>query len=429
MRRVSQRSLVAALASCLALGTTLTGPASAAPEASAGVADTTMAMKARPTQFALSGNSFGTQVVGGQVPAASGRTAHSWVSCTTLAGKERRNSVAGVDLAGQGTVGAVTTRTWTKRKQTADGVVVSSHSLTTVADVAIGPLELGGVRLKTRAWHDSDGFHADRKVRLLDAARIPGLPPLPELPTPDQIDIPGLGSLTILGGRQGTSAHRAWVNARGLQIKIAASDTTVTIGNAYSSISDQTQAGVMRGWGRAANVRALDGVVTTGQLAPQQMPCGGTNGKWKQNATVGLDLAGQLVIGAASGAARGKQIDRRNAVAMTRGEIARVNLAGQLVITGIRAKATVRRVDGRLKRSIKGTTVGSITFNGEEQELPLPGETQEIPGLGTITIAKRIKPKRTNAVHVIAVQVKLLGDTPGATTINLGEAKVALTEN
>jgi hypothetical protein len=376
------------------------------------------------TPFALTGASYGTRVQGGDLPASSGRTAFSWIGCTKLAGKSRANHLVRAELDGSGFAEGVGTRTWTTRTVTKNGPVVNSFSRTNIERAKLGPLGLRGIALTTRAWHDSNGFHASRTASI---ARL-GFEGSPlDIPTtPGQvIDLPGFGKLIFLSGRRRVSADGAWVTATAVRVQLEGSSSVATLGSAFSEINNENPAGVMAGFGQAARVSTLDSAVTSGKIAVQPLPCRGTEGEWKNNDTVGVDLGGQLVLGAASGGARGNQRSRLNGYGMTRGRVTELTLGelpDQVKLTAIQGQATVALVDGELKRSIKGTTLGSFTIGGVPQSLPGRGETVPIPG-GELTFAKRVNQRARNAVHVIAVRIRLFTDSPGDTVIDLGEAK------
>lgn len=417
MRPTRRRSIVATIATCAAVA--VVAPPPVANGAPAGLVAAALPPGTSQTSFSMSNTSYGSRVQGGELPADSGRTAFSWVTCTKLAGRSRGNHLVGVNLGGEGTASGVRTRSWTTETDTADGNVVASNSKTTIVSAEIGPLTINGISLLTRAWHDADGFHASREASIGEVL-LDGVPQ--GIPTfPGQVeDIPGVGTLTFLTGRRRVDEGGAFVTSKAVQIKVEGSGSTITLGAAYSEINRENPAGVMRGVGRAADASALDGAATTGKIAQQPLPCSGTDGEWINNDTVGVDL-GDIVLGAASGGTRGNQLNSLNGYGQARGRIASADLGGdQVQLRGIQAMATVQVVDGELQRSIEGTTLGSLTINGETVAIPDPGESIETP-VGTLTFAKRLREDAANAVHVIAVQITLLDNT----VINLGEARVA----
>jgi len=131
---------------------------------------------------------------------------------------------------------------------------------------------------------------------------------------------------------------------------------------------------------------------------------------------------GQLVVDGVTSSQWGKRFPGRS-VAWERGSVAGVNLGGgQLVIDAIVGKAKViRKSKGGLVTSTAGTTVGSITVNGEPQELPID-QPIEIPGLAKIE--PKVVTKVAGGIKVVALRITLLDGT-GA-VIDLGVAKASI---
>jgi hypothetical protein len=421
-RRKSTVAVVTtALTASLAVGlaaSTLLAPTTATPDTSAGGDDAS----ASKTAYALTGFSFGSRLIGGEVPAESGRTAFAYLGCTKTAGLANANHLADINVGDYGGVSGISSRSWTVEK----GDKVASKSQTKIAAIELGSddakLVIEGVTLTTNAWHDSSGFHKKGDASILSIkAKVDGVPvPIPANPAPGQhIDIPGLADITILGGKSSQSEHHAQITRRALRIELS-DGTTLIIGTSRSGINDMAPTGLLNGWGRAASADLLKTAATTGNIAVQPLKCIGTNGDWVSNHTTGIEVPGVLEIGAASGAANGLQRDPLNGYAHTRGRIAHVLLSDQLEIGAIEAHARVTKRDGELTKSIRGTSVAYIKAAGESFEVPDPGESIEIPGIGRITVAKRFPGKY--GVRVVAVQVELLTGSPGESVINLGEA-------
>jgi hypothetical protein len=421
-RRKSTVAVVTtALTASLAIGlaaSTLLAPTTATPDTSVGGEDA----RGSKTAYALTGFSFGSRLIGGEVPAESGRTAFSYLGCTKTAGAENANHLANVKVGDYGGVSGISSRTWTVEK----GDKVASKSQTKIAAIELGSddakLVIEGVQLRTTAWHDSSGFHKKGDASILSIkAKVGGEPvPIPANQAPGQhINIPGLADITILGGKGSQSEHHAQITRRALRIELS-DGTTLIIGTTRSGINDKAPAGLLNGWGRAGSADLLKTMITTGNIAVQPLKCIGTNGEWVSNHTAGVDVPGVLAIGAASGASKGLQRDPFNGYARTRGRIAHVLLSDQLEIGAIEAHARVTRRDGKLTKSIKGTSVAYIKAAGESFDVPKPGQTLEIPGIAKITVAKKFPGKY--GVRVVAVQVELLTGSPAGSVINLGEA-------
>ena len=104
---------------------------------------------------------------------------------------------------------------------------------------------------------------------------------------------------------------------------------------------------------------ALDGTAESGPNPLSLMPCQGTYGPVHRQALAHLDLGGQLVVRGATASERASQTAAR-AHGYERGSIAHVDLGGgQLVIDGIVGKATVTRTRDGVRRSARGTELGT----------------------------------------------------------------------
>lgn len=385
------------------------------------------AAKPRPTPFALGAFGIGTAVTGGQLPAESGKTAYRIIGCTNRAPVERSNHVAEAEVPGLGTASGVKTRVWTSRK----GGVVASNAVHAVAEVVIGEgsgqgtLVIRGIRSQTRAWHDAEGFNASWATEIGSIMYHPveGSPEGVEIPTPGQtVEVPGLAKLK-LGSH---SKHRSDTGARAyattLKIEVIPSDTKARIAHTSARIGGGVKSALFRGSSNATRVSALDDLVTSGPNPHLPMPCQGTDGQVQTNDLAELNLGDQIVVSAANTEQQSDQTMRK-AWGYEKSSIAEVNLGGgQLVIQGIVAKANVKRKGKQVNRNVRGTTVGSITADGEEHAIPDPGQALEIPGVAMIET--RVVEKSKNGIKVTSVRVTLLDGT-GA-VINLGQAQLKI---
>ena len=139
--------------------------------------------------------------------------------------------------------------------------------------------------------------------------------------------------------------------------------------------------------------------------------------------TVGL--AGAIRIEGAQGTTRTTQNRRKNkAKAVATATVGRVDLGGgTLVIDAIRSKATAVRNGKKVRRSSDGTTVGSISFNGQSFALPdLDGI--EIPGLATIETD--VRTRTPFGMRVVALRISLLEGTEIDSVVDIGLAKVKI---
>jgi hypothetical protein len=418
----SFRGALVALAVALPVGLTGAGalavPASAAP----GGADTTAAKQA--TAFALTTRGFGTRVKGGQVPVESDTTAFQRIGCTNKSGLVKRISEAEVDVPGLGVVtGVETVLRTTKRGGTVAASSVQRVASITVADSPLGSVSIEGLRAKARAFHDRDGFDATSST---DIGRIVFTPPVGEpqeleLPSPGQpVEVPGL--VTINLGQEDTSrsAGGSRAQATTLIIDVIPSETQALVGLARARMNDGVRELLFRGTSAGLRAQAVDGLLTKKRTPNTLMPCQGTDGKVQTKDLAEVDITDQITVGALSS---GQRTWRRDGVtrAWERGRVAGLNLGdGALVIEAVQAKANlVKRRGDRVRFNAQGTTIGSITADGEAQEFPDTGPL-EIPGVASI---EPMVTKRTQQTFtVIGLRVTLLDGTGGV--IDLGTATI-----
>lgn len=423
-RRTAVLSVLASGVLVSSLG--LAGATSATPAPSA--ADTTTKATSKASgDIALKGYAYGTLAKGGQVPANSGMTAFSVIGCTTRVGIERGNVVAEAAIPGVGTISGVKTELWTRKV----GNALHSYSRATTASVVVaetplGSLSIRGVSSLSHAWHDASGFHAETESSIGKIVFTPpvGGPQELDIPTPGQpIEIPDLGTIHLGITSERATKTAATARAAALRIDLRPSTgTEVTVARSTARAVLGVKYGRFNGFSAGTEISALDGVITSGRNPLSLMPCQGTNGQVLSRSDAHLDLGGQVIVDGVSSAQMGKRLPTKS-VAWERGAVAGVNLGGgQLVIDAVVGKAHVTRTRaGKLTTSTEGTTIGSITVNGQAQELPLD-ETIEIPGLAKIE--PKVVTKVPGGIKVVALRITLL-DGQGA-VINLGVAKVAI---
>jgi hypothetical protein len=379
----------------------------------------------KTTTFAFQGSGFGTRVIGGQVPVGSATTAYQSIGCTNQAGRDRTNNVAEATVPGLGTLTGVRTRVWTTSKH---GRVAShsTHSITKIvlSQSSLGSLTMDALRSTSVAYHDAKGFHARTSTQLGDLTFTPpvGDPQTFPAPTPDQpVAIPGLA--TIYAGQHATrhSGTHAMANAFALRIDVIPTGTSVRIAHSHAELSSGLTGGIFSGRSAATHVVTAGGdIVKSGPNPLTVMPCQGTYGRTHEKSLASGDLGGQLIVKGADSRERGSQGDHR-ARGISRAEVARVSLGGQLVIDGIVGKVTVKRVGRHVHRSAAGTLVGSVTVAGQEQTFPKTG-VLEIPGVAKLE--RGVVSRTHTGIKVIGLRITLL-DGSGA-VVNLAEAALRI---
>ncbi len=415
-------------AGLVALSTVAATALTLVPQTSLGAGSTTTqassAVAARAvTNYGFTGSAYGSRVRGGGVPANSGRTALAYIGCTRETGRRDTNSLATVDLGNLGQLNGVKSISRTYRGNGS----VNVKSTNTIASAVFlngngtsDNLRLEGIKAVARAWHDSNGFHREGRSSL---ARISlgGV----NVPITGRVtNVPGVATITLNGRSGSTGPRGASMTVRAVIVDLDLTGTTVILGNARAKIQDGFVTGVLGGVGIAAKGSLLDGVVRTGKVARQPLPCRGTNGVWKTNKTLGLTVNDLVHLGAATGSARGNQRDRTHGYAQTRGRVARATVGAnaQLLIKGVIGAANVAKRGDKLVKSTKGTEIASITFRGNNVRIPTAGNPVKVRNLAVLSAPKVDRSRY--GIAVVALRVKVLSGTVG--TIDLGIAKASI---
>jgi hypothetical protein len=91
------------------------------------------------------------------------------------------------------------------------------------------------------------------------------------------------------------------------------------------------------------------------------------------------------------------------------------------VVNAIKGVAHVKRTSHGVTRNIRGSSIGSITVNGDPQTFP-PSDVIEVPGVATLE--RNVVHKTKIGISVVALRVTLL-DGSGA-VIDLGTARLSI---
>jgi hypothetical protein len=415
MRRLIASSTLLALAATGGLVST----------SGADAASTTQTARRTPTSFAFKAYAFGSRAHGGQVPAGSGNTAFQVIGCTNDAGIDKRNHTAAEEIPGLGTASEITSRAWTSKSKKG---VVASHSRNaiaklTLADTPAGSLSLEGIKSTARASHDDSGFHARTTAEIAKIVLTPPAGPAQELPVPDpgqSLEVPGVATIDMGTPKKSAGKDLARARVEVVTVTSAATGTKVHLAQSFAQLTDGIKSGLFGGYASGSRAKAADGHVTSGRTPYQPMPCQGTDGEVRKNATASTDLGDQLVVSGVEASGKANQT-RTRAWGYEKGRIANVDLGnGQLVIDGIVGRVHVTRKGAHLKKLVRHATanIGTITFNGQTQTFP---DTDVIDIPGVAKLERDIVKKVHGGLSVTALRITLL-DGSGLAA-NLGEAK------
>ena len=427
MRLIPHTPVRAALIGALLTGSLVAASAALIPSSatSDGFDRSVFAKKSDRTPFAYRAVTYGSRVRGGAIPASSGTTSYQAIGCTNVAGVNKTNEIASVELPGLGVAKGVDTRSWTERS---NGVYssYSTHDIAKIvlAESSFGELAIQGLSSSSRAYFDSTGFHADTKTQVASITFTPtnGTPQSLAIPTPGQpIVIPGLLEIRIGSEKRVADGSHAKASADVLEVLLVPTSTKVRVAHTAAQLARGVKRGLFSGLSAATQVTALDNLVKSGPQPLTRMPCQGTQGKEKGKNVAAVNLLPLIQVGAASTRQMGTQRPGR-AWGYEEARIAKVDLGGgQLVITGIQARANVERTREGVTFDSKGTKFLTATVNGTEYSFPeLDGLS--IPGL--VEIETGVVEELPSGLDVVAVRLTLLDGT-GA-VIDLGHARLLI---
>lgn len=374
------------------------------------------------TPYAFGAVGYGTLVRGGQLPAGSDMTAFRPIGCTNKAGIFAENHEAASPLGGFGNVsGVATTVTTTKSGSTYASTAINKVANLTLGEPDLGSISIEGITSRSRAWKDDKGYHSSTATSVATITFAPAGAPAQvlDIPTPGEpIEIPGLVRITLGTAKKYVQAGRAGATADALVIDVLATGSKVIVAHTSATIQGGLVGGVFAGRSYASKANALDKNLTSGPTPLTLMGCRGTGGNIQTKKVAKTNLDDQIVIGAATSSQMGKQVRRGWATGWERSSVAEVNLGGgQLVIKGIVGQVNVTRKDGKLTRTITGTTLGSLTIDGEERAFP-DSDVIEIPGVAKLE--RNITTTTPAGISVVSLRITLL-DGSGA-VIDLGSA-------
>lgn len=415
-------------------------------------------LKKIETPYVYKGSAYGTRVTlgdPGQGGLTSGRTAWSFLGCTTVAPVSRNQGSFGgrVNDNSMISVGAIESSTASYRKPRRK--VFGSRSVNRATEIVLGSedgprLEIAAARTVANAFNKNGSFRSTADFDLVGVSQNGIIPDGSDTPGPldqlldaidqgddqlveavvqnagtDGIDIPNLGTVYPAGSAQTRSNHRmARSSAYGIRV-VLDNGSTVTIGRAWATIQKAGPAGVFGGNAYALESAVADGTLRLGRTPFQILPCPGTGGKWRTNSLAQLTGAEALNAEALSAQTLGRGFADGRAVARARARVNEVTIGERLVIEGVVGQVNVfQNTAGRVtRRTLSGTRVAAITVDGEAMVVPAPGESLMIPGVATVTAAVR-RPLGKRGLMVHALRVELLDGT-GA-VFNIGTAKARI---
>ncbi len=377
-----------------------------------------------PTAYAMTAFGYGSRVHGGHVPAGSDRSAFQVIGCTNRAGLSKVNAESAVDLGAGLALSGVKTHVWTSRTTHS----VSSWASHTISKVTLhdsigSTLFLNGVSSTSHSWHNGSGFHAAATATIGSVVVKTG-PVRVAYPVPTRghdTVVPGVARISLGNGttRHGAGSASATIDAA--QLSITGTTTKAYLAHSSSTIHGGVRTSLFSGSAYDTKATALSGSTTSGPTPLIVMSCIGTNGRLQTRKIAHLHLGGAI-------RAQNLKVSQRAAVhhgtatADERAVVGHVTITRNLEITSVAAQANVTRAARGYHTNTRGTSTGTIRYNGRIRHIPTNGVLR-IPGVAKIQA--HLVHRTTRGIEITALKVSLLDGTSTVVTIAHAKASVA----
>lgn len=364
-------------------------------------------------KLSYQGDAYGSFVFVGNTVRV-GKTAPAGIGCGTQPPKVATNTVAGVSLPPVIDLGGVDTEA---RALNFNNVSLS-RSIANVSGINLvnGLISVDAIKSISATAVDANGkFSTGSSGSTFTNLRISGLPVLPLNPAPNtKIPLPLIGTVTLNEQIKSVTATSAALTVNALHIVITATNvpgiqagTHIVLGHAASSL-----VGYFEGFvgGFAYGTRAsVSNLVNSSPTALITLPCVGTNGQFRTNSQVGINLPGLLNSGTVTTSVKGTA-DSTTVDALTLARVASLNIASGLITAGaVKAQAHATKVGNNVVLS----DAGSELLNLNVANLPnvgtggaiAPNTRVPLAGLGTLWLRRVIKTADTIEVRMVELQV------------------------
>lgn len=333
----------------------------------------------------------------------SNRTFPSVLSCTTTAGLAVTNHGAASNLAGVGTVGAVSSRA-----SSVGGKTTSAIGTEDIAGVNLlgGLVTADAVHVVSITRHTPLGFSTTGQTTFV-GLKVLGVP-LPNVVAAKRtISLPGVASVTLNGSISQLGAHGANNRADAIQIVLKAalpglpSGANIVIGETSSSLGGPV-VGTLDGISYGTNL-TVGGVLTSGPAGRVIQPCQGTGGKVVSNSTAAIGVPGVAGIAAVTNTTTGS-VGPTSESGETTSTVAAANLLSSLVSVGaVKADAHAYGNGKTFSFSDTGSRIANLTVKGfPALSGAVPVNTHvTIPGIGTLWLHRVIRTPHNIEVRMV----------------------------
>ncbi|HEX3908452.1 MAG TPA: choice-of-anchor P family protein [Mycobacteriales bacterium] len=374
---------------------------------------------------------YGSAVTSGTA-AQSGPTSPAPLPCKAKLGAVTTNHAASATPPQLGDVGAVKTRS-ASRRVGAKGVETTSRARISPADLFGGELIAKSIRSSATQKHTSTGFHSSATTTIVGL--IVNGQKQQQNPTKNQTyTLPGVGSLVlnhqtsskVPGGRE-IQVDAMQITASGANTMGLPKGSVITFAHSAAELTTPTTVEV-HGAAIGSESKFL-GSGTTGQSAEKLLSCDGTGGKTESHSVDASTIPSAAVNGTFTSSVAGAV--GKHPWATTRERVAGLNvLAGVVQAKTVIARAHVQRKASGIARSTAGSSFGGLTVTGAPAIGDnVPANTKHVlPGIGTLYLDRITKTK--NGVQVRMIELVLSTARDGlskGTVITVGEARASTT--
>lgn len=463
------RSIKKAIASVAVCGAGLAGALVLVPPATSATSDAPRAERAsssKVTDLGYKATVYGTKVIVDGVELRNAKDAFAQQRCTRQVGlQEVADSV--LSIPDNPLIRGGLTKSYTQTYKTAG--VQGVRGISTIADLELGgelggqqtpTLKLVGLKSTADAFRKADGTFGHTEGFTFEGLTIGNLPDTPITPqlqqlldilgstvgnvvnqvldlltsiTGNTIEIPGLGSIGLAGVKSGYANKTGAASqsyALRLTLDVTGHPTSITLGRARTAVSSPVPAGVFQSRAMGMELFGGNDLLRLGGLQEQSIGCSGTNGKTQVHKVGDVRVLGGLVnLTGLEYALRGDQKAKGTANGFVSSKIGALEIPSLgLVIDGITSKVSLFKPKGttKVKRTID-TSLARITLNGQEIELPDPGQVVDL-GNNNLLRYRVVKQNWTGA-EVKALVLTLPDLIPGGSILELGWAGAHITPN
>lgn len=462
------RSITKAIASVAVCGAGLAGSLVLVPPATSAAPDAPRAERpsSKISDLGYKATVYGTKVLIDGVEVRNLKDAFAQQRCTRRVGLEEvASSVLAIPDNPLIRGGLTKSYTQTYKSDGVEGV----RGISTIADLELGgevggqqtpTLKLVGLKSTADAFRKADGTFGHAEDFTFEGLTIGNLPDTPITPQLQQlldilgstagdvvnqvidllssvvgntIEIPGLGSIGLAGVKSGYATKTGAASqsyALRLLINATGNDTMLTLGRARSAVSSPVPAGVFQSRAMGLEMFGGNDLLRLGGLQEQSIGCSGTNGKTQVHKVGDVRVLGGLVnLTGLEYALRGDQKAKGSASGLVSSKIGALEIPSLgLVIDGITSKVSLFKPKHttKVKRTID-TSLARITLNGQEIDLPDPGEVIDLGGNNLLRY--RVVKQNWTGAEVKALVLTLPDLIPGGSILELGWAGAHISPN